>query len=146
MDCAIEVALRKLSLLYRYRTYLGGIAWHDLGAGRLERTTHESTYLREWETLRPEDEDDSGWQVASPRYDLSLVAGQLLAATKSPASLAAEEQLRKSSWAEGRTLAVKLLSTVPSLFNRAMSVWFSPFMVVNNPPASILPSVCTASA
>jgi len=42
-------------------------------------------------------------RVALPRYDLSLVAGQLLAADKSPASLAAEEQLKKSSWAEGRT-------------------------------------------
>jgi hypothetical protein len=42
-------------------------------------------------------------RVSSPRYDLSLVAGQLLAANKSPAALAAEEQLKKSSWAEGRT-------------------------------------------
>jgi hypothetical protein len=42
-------------------------------------------------------------RVSSPRYDLSLVAGQLLAADKSPAPLAAEEQLKKSSWAEGRT-------------------------------------------
>jgi hypothetical protein len=42
-------------------------------------------------------------RVSSPRYDLSLVAGQLLAADKSPASLADEEQLKKSSWAEGRT-------------------------------------------
>jgi hypothetical protein len=39
-------------------------------------------------------------RVASPRYDLSLVAGQLLAADKAAASLAAEEQLRKSSWRE----------------------------------------------
>jgi hypothetical protein len=36
----------------------------------------------------------------SPRYDLSLVAGQLLAADKATASLAAEQQLRKSSWRE----------------------------------------------
>lgn len=42
-------------------------------------------------------------RVSSPRYDLSLVAGQLLAADKSPAALAAAEQLRKSAWAEGRT-------------------------------------------
>ena len=41
--------------------------------------------------------------VAPPRYDLSLVAGQLLAANKSLATLAAEEQLKKSSWAESRT-------------------------------------------
>jgi hypothetical protein len=42
-------------------------------------------------------------QVAPPRYDLSLVASQLLAADKAPAALASEEQLKKSSWAEGRT-------------------------------------------
>jgi len=36
----------------------------------------------------------------SPRYDLSLVAGQLLMADKATASLAAEQQLRKSSWRE----------------------------------------------
>jgi hypothetical protein len=39
-------------------------------------------------------------RVDSPRYDLSLVAGQLLAADKAPASLAAEQQLRKASWRE----------------------------------------------
>jgi hypothetical protein len=39
-------------------------------------------------------------QAASPRYDLSLVAGQLLAADQAEASLAAEEQLKKS-WGEG---------------------------------------------
>ena len=39
-------------------------------------------------------------QAASPRYDLSLVAGQLLAADKAEASLTAEEQLKKS-WGEG---------------------------------------------
>jgi hypothetical protein len=39
-------------------------------------------------------------RVASPRYDLSLVAGQLLAADKTIASAAAEQQLRKSSWRE----------------------------------------------
>jgi hypothetical protein len=39
-------------------------------------------------------------QAASPRYDLSLVAGQLLAADQAEASLAAEEQL-KTSWGEG---------------------------------------------
>lgn len=42
-------------------------------------------------------------RVSSPRYDLSLVAGQLLAADKTPAALEAGEQLKKSSWAEGRT-------------------------------------------
>lgn len=39
-------------------------------------------------------------QVAAPRYDLSLVAGQLLAADQAEATLAAEEQLKKS-WSEG---------------------------------------------
>ena len=38
--------------------------------------------------------------VDPPRYDLSLVAGQLLGADKANASLAAEQQLRKSSWRE----------------------------------------------
>ncbi|MEI2722266.1 MAG: hypothetical protein V9H26_01615 [Verrucomicrobiota bacterium] len=42
-------------------------------------------------------------RVSSPRYDLSLVAGQLLAVDKSPAALAVAEQLKKSSWSEGRT-------------------------------------------
>jgi hypothetical protein len=42
-------------------------------------------------------------RATAPRYDLNLVAGELLAADKSPVSLAAEEQLRKSSWAESRT-------------------------------------------
>ena len=42
-------------------------------------------------------------RVPSPRYDLNLVAGQLLAAEKSAITLAEEEQLKKSSWAEGRT-------------------------------------------
>jgi hypothetical protein len=39
-------------------------------------------------------------QVSAPSYDLSLVAGELLAADKATASLAAEEQLKKTSWAE----------------------------------------------
>ena len=39
-------------------------------------------------------------QAASPRYDLSLVAGQLLAADQTEASLDSEEQLKKS-WGEG---------------------------------------------
>jgi hypothetical protein len=39
-------------------------------------------------------------RVASPRYDLSLVAGQLLSADKTIATAAAEQQLRKSSWRE----------------------------------------------
>jgi hypothetical protein len=42
-------------------------------------------------------------RVTPPRYDLGLVAGQLLAADKTAASLAAEEQLRKSSWRENQT-------------------------------------------
>lgn len=41
-------------------------------------------------------------RVASPHYDLNLVAGQLLAADKSPAALGGQEQLKKASWAEGR--------------------------------------------
>ena len=36
----------------------------------------------------------------APRYDLSLVAGQLLAAEKNPATLVAEEQLRAAPWSE----------------------------------------------
>jgi hypothetical protein len=39
-------------------------------------------------------------RAAAPRYDLSLVAGQLLAANKSTVPLGAEQQLRKSSWRE----------------------------------------------
>lgn len=39
-------------------------------------------------------------QAAAPRYDLRLVAGQLLAADQAEAALAAEEQLKKS-WSEG---------------------------------------------
>lgn len=39
-------------------------------------------------------------QTAAPRYDLSLVAGQLLAADQGEATLGAEEQLKKS-WGEG---------------------------------------------
>jgi len=39
-------------------------------------------------------------RAASPRYDLSLVAGQLLAADKKIASLSGEQQLKKSSWRE----------------------------------------------
>jgi hypothetical protein len=42
-------------------------------------------------------------RVAAPSYDLSLVAGELLAADKATARLAAEEQLKKSSWAERQT-------------------------------------------
>lgn len=41
-------------------------------------------------------------QVTSPRYDLSLVAGQLLAADRRAASSGAEEQLRKTSWRENQ--------------------------------------------
>jgi hypothetical protein len=39
-------------------------------------------------------------QAAAPRYDLSLVAGQMLVADQAEAALAAEEQLKKS-WSEG---------------------------------------------
>jgi hypothetical protein len=41
--------------------------------------------------------------ASSPRYDLSLVAGQLLAADKANAFLGGEETLKKGSWSEGRT-------------------------------------------
>jgi hypothetical protein len=39
-------------------------------------------------------------RASSPRYDLSLVAGQLLTADKKIASLSGEQQLKKSSWRE----------------------------------------------
>jgi hypothetical protein len=39
-------------------------------------------------------------RVSPPRYDLSLVAGQLLAAEKNVAPLSNEQQLKKSSWRE----------------------------------------------
>jgi hypothetical protein len=39
-------------------------------------------------------------QIGAPSYDLSLVAPQLLSADKTPATLEAEEQLKKSTWAE----------------------------------------------
>ncbi len=39
-------------------------------------------------------------RASAPRYDLSLVAGQLLAAEKFPGALANAEQLKKSAWAE----------------------------------------------
>ena len=42
-------------------------------------------------------------RVSAPSYDLNLVAGQLLAADKTVAMTAAEEQLKKSSWAESQT-------------------------------------------
>jgi len=42
-------------------------------------------------------------RASSPSYDLSLVAGELLAADKITARLATEEQLKKSSWAETQT-------------------------------------------
>ena len=38
--------------------------------------------------------------MTMPRYDLSLVAGQLLAAVRATASPGTEQQLRKSSWRE----------------------------------------------
>ena len=42
-------------------------------------------------------------RVTAPSYDLNLVAGQLLAADKATATLATEQQLKKSSWAETQT-------------------------------------------
>jgi hypothetical protein len=42
-------------------------------------------------------------RASAPSYDLNLVAGQLLAADKTTATLSAEEQLKKSSWAESQT-------------------------------------------
>jgi len=42
-------------------------------------------------------------RVSPPRYDLSLVAGQLLAADKTTATFASEEQLKKTSWRENQT-------------------------------------------
>jgi hypothetical protein len=41
-------------------------------------------------------------RAAAPRYDLSLVANELLAADKTAATLGAEEQLQKSSWRENQ--------------------------------------------
>jgi hypothetical protein len=42
-------------------------------------------------------------RVSPPSYDLSLVAGELLAADKAAGTLGAEEQLKKSSWAESQS-------------------------------------------
>jgi hypothetical protein len=42
-------------------------------------------------------------RAAAPSYDLNLVAGQLLAADKTPATPAAEQQLKKSSWIKSQT-------------------------------------------
>ncbi len=42
--------------------------------------------------------------ATAPRYDMALVAGQILAAEKSVASLGAEEQARTGGWAD-RALA-----------------------------------------
>lgn len=39
-------------------------------------------------------------KTSAPRYDLSLVAGQILSADKIPAELGPQEQLKKSSWTE----------------------------------------------
>jgi hypothetical protein len=41
-------------------------------------------------------------RVVPPRYDLGLVAGQLLTAEKAIATLGSEEQLKKPLWSEGR--------------------------------------------
>ena len=38
--------------------------------------------------------------ATAPRYDLALVAGQILAAEKLAASLGAEEQVRPGGWAD----------------------------------------------
>jgi hypothetical protein len=43
---------------------------------------------------------ESSDKITVPRYDLSLVAGQLLSADRTVASPGAEQQLRKSSWRE----------------------------------------------
>ena len=43
-------------------------------------------------------------QVLPPRYDLSLVAGQLIAADKMIAALAAEEKLKNTPWRENRNI------------------------------------------
>jgi hypothetical protein len=42
--------------------------------------------------------------ASAPRYDLSLVAPKLLAAEKAPATLGAEETLKKAAWTEGEPL------------------------------------------
>ncbi len=42
-------------------------------------------------------------RVSAPTYDLSLVAAELLAADKTAAKFATEEQLKKTSWAESQT-------------------------------------------
>jgi hypothetical protein len=42
-------------------------------------------------------------RAAAPSYDLSLVAGQLLAADRQTATLGGEERLGKSSWQENQT-------------------------------------------
>ncbi len=41
--------------------------------------------------------------VAAPRYDLSLVAGQLLGASKTTVSAGAAQQLKKAAWSETHT-------------------------------------------
>ena len=42
-------------------------------------------------------------RASSPRYDLSLIAAELLSSERSKARLGQEQRLRKASWAEGRT-------------------------------------------
>ena len=41
--------------------------------------------------------------AASPRYDLTLVSAELLAAEKASASLGREERLKKAGWRETQT-------------------------------------------
>ncbi len=41
-------------------------------------------------------------QMSAPRYDLSLVAGELLSADKKMASLSGEQQLKQSSWRDNQ--------------------------------------------
>jgi hypothetical protein len=46
-------------------------------------------------------------QVGAPRYDLALVAGQILAAPKTIATLGAEEKARPDGWAQGALAGAK---------------------------------------
>lgn len=46
-------------------------------------------------------------RVSAPQYDLAMVAGQLIAANKAAAKLAAEMRLRESSWSERKIIGNK---------------------------------------
>ena len=76
--------------------------------------------------------------VTPPSYDLSLVAGQLLTADKSSATLAAEEQLKKSSWTEGRTPGTGgvLFWGILALVVVGLLVVISRLLPKTSPPAS----------